>query len=47
VRSKNLLLFGNFEKYLILYSEKMPIIFQIFRHLFLELFCAEAAPKVR
>ena len=25
----------------------MPIIFQIFRHLFLELFFAEAAPKVR
>ena len=25
----------------------MPIIFQNFRHLFLELFCAEAALKVR
>ena len=25
----------------------MPIIFQNFRHLFLELFFAEAAPKVR
>ena len=30
-----------------LYLAKMPIIFQIFWHLFLELFCAKATLKVR
>jgi hypothetical protein len=47
VRSKDFLLFGNFEKWLILYSAKKPIIFQKFWCLFLELCCAEAAPKIR
>ena len=47
MRSKNFLFFGSFERNLILYSYKIPIIFQIIRNLFLELFLAEPAIKLR
>jgi hypothetical protein len=46
VRNKNFLFFSSFEKKNYI-RQKMPTIFQNFRYLFLKLFCAEPAIKLR